>query len=175
MNYYTKLIEFFKRNGIDNEEIFKYIDDNTTFIDYRIAEQMEIKGVYPKYNKQKKLIGFDLYIVPHNNETILLNIRPYIKAICAYYALGTEYNPNLDVEAEILAIHYEKLYLKENPNSNSQKYLDTIYSSIRKEEDNSKHKIALQTQEVLEKTYYNIASFEVLHEKAITLRKVISK
>ena len=55
MNYYIKLINFFKRNGINNEEMFNYLYDRTILIDYSIEEQREIRGAYPIYDKQKRL------------------------------------------------------------------------------------------------------------------------
>lgn len=175
MNYYTKFIDFLKRNGIDNEAMFKYIHERTKVIDYSIEEQREIRGVYPKYDKNYRMEDITLYIDISNDETILLSIRPYIKAICAYYNLGRPYNPDYDIEAETLAIYFEKLYLKEYPNEKSKKYLDNIYKSIMEEKDNSKHKIALTTEEELEKTNSNITIFEELHKKAKLLRKVKSK
>ena len=175
MNYYTKLIDFFKRNGINDDRMFKYISNNITIIDYTIEEQREIRGLYPKYNKEQKLIGFILYIDTRNDETILLNIRPYIKAICAYYALGTNYKPSYDIEAETLAIHFEKLYLKENPDKNLQRYLHNIYTNIRKEPSDSKYQIALQTQEKIEQTCSNTLSFNTLKEKAKELRLIKNK
>lgn len=151
MNYYTKLINFLKQNGIDNTTLFQYIHERTVLIDYTIEEQREIRGTYLRYNKRKEVIDFTLYIDTRNDESILLSIRPYIKAIYAYYSLGTKYKP--DIEVETLAIHFEKLYLKENPNQKSQEYLNTIYSNIRKENNNSKYKIALNTEEKLEHIY----------------------
>lgn len=175
MNYYTKFINFLKRNGIDNDVIFKYIHERTKIIDYSIEELRQIRGVYSKYNKQEYLEDFVLYIDVTNDETILLSIRPYIKAICTYYNLGRAYEPDLDIESETLAIYFEKLYLKEYPNKKSKEYLENIYRNITNEQDNSKYKIALITEEMLEKTNTNITCFEELHEKAKSLRIIKSK
>ena len=163
MNYYIKLINFLKRNGINNETMFNYLYDKTKIIDYTTEEQREIRGVYPKYDKQKKLNDITLYIDVNNDESILLSIRPYCN-------LGTLYNPDKDIEAETLAIYFEKLYIKENPELIYKTYLDNIYSSIMEENDNSIHKIALITEQRLENTNYNTSCFEELYEKAKALR-----
>ena len=175
MNYYAKLIDFFKKHGIDNDKMFRFIRKRTKEIDYSIEEQREIRGAFPIYNKQKEIIDFVLYIDTKSEKTILLNIRPFIKAICLYIELKTEYNLEKDIESEILAIYYEKQYLKENPNKQSEDYLNNIYANIKNEDDNSKHKIALSTEEELEKISSDKMKFNELHEKAKSLRKTKSK
>lgn len=174
MNDYTKFINFLKRNGIDNKAMFKYIHERTVLIDYSIEEQREIRGVYHRYNKRKELEDFTLYIDTRNEETILLSIRPYIKAIYAYYYLGTEYKSS--IEEETFAIYFEKLYLKENPNQKSEEYLNTIYSNIKKENNDSKYKIALNTEEKLTEAYQDQnAKFPELKKHAKRLIKKQSK
>lgn len=147
-NYYTKFVNFFKKHGLYNEEIFKYINKNTERFNYYSEEITNIRGLYHYYNKYNELISFKLYL-PHieDNITAIINIRPYIQAIYAYPNLGKKHSSNIDVE--IIAIYFEKLYLKENPDPELENYLNNIYTSIKKENNNNEYQIALNAQEKL--------------------------
>lgn len=149
MNYYLKLINFFRSHGINDNEMFNYIHKKIEFIDHSNNEIKDLRGIYHIYDKSKKLTEFELYL-PNlmDEETVLLSIRPYIQAIYAYNNLGKKYIPNY--ESEMMAIHFEKTYLKENPNKELESYLNQIYLSIKQEQENTKYKIALEMQEQLE-------------------------
>ena len=56
---------------------------------------------------------------------------PYIQALYAYKNLGKKYK--VTSEVEILAMYYERLFIKENPHQESEEYLNNIYKSIKKE------------------------------------------
>lgn len=149
MDYYLKLINFFKSHGINNDKMFNYIHKKIEFIDNNNKDIKDLRGIYLIYDKEKKLTQFELYLPDlKDEETILLSIRPYVQAIYAYNNLGKKYIANY--ESEMMAIHFEKTYLRENPNPKLEDYLNQIYSSIRKEQDDSKYKMALDIQEQLE-------------------------
>lgn len=165
-NYYTEFINFFKRHGLYNKEIFKYIETNTEKFDYYNEDMMNIRGIYYNYDKQNNLVDFKLYLPFINNEiTAFINIRPYIKAIYAYPKLGKKYKEN--AASEMIVLYFERLYLKENPSKEIETYLNNIYKSINEEKEQSKYKIALNAQSELEEfSQISNPSFQNLQKKA---------
>ena len=169
--YYTKFINFFKKYELYNEEIFNYIEDRTIKFDYYDEELINIRGIYYNYNKTNQLTNFKLYLPYINSEmTIFMNIRPYIQAIYAYTKLEKKYKAN--AECELIAFYFEKKYLQDNPNQEIEKYLNNIYTTIKKQETEQKYKIALNVQPDLEKYIEkNKPTFKELQKKAKKLSR----
>lgn len=170
-NYYIKFINFFKKHGLYNEEAFKYIQENTKRFSYYEEELMNIRGIYYTYNENNELISFKLYLPFIDSEkTAFINIRPYIQAIYAYTKLEKKYKDN--AVCEMIAMHFEKLYLEEYPNITLQSYLNNIYTNIQKQETESKYTIALKAQKELDKYYQNKnPNFKNLQNKAKRLSR----
>ena len=170
-NYYTNFINFFKKHGLYNEEIFNYIARNTTSFDYYDEELMNIRGIYYKYNELKELTSFKLYLPYIDSEiTAFMNIRPYIQAIYAYTKLGKKHKAN--AECETIALYFEKLYLQENPNQQLEEYLNNIHTSIKEQKTEKKYKIALNAESDLKKYIEeNNPSFNELQRKAKRLSR----
>lgn len=174
-NIYITFIDFFKRHGLYEEEMFKYIKNSSTSFNY-YDESMNIRGIYYVFNSNKELTGFNLCI-PHidDERTAFINIRPYIQAIYAYKNLGKKYKIN--AESEMIALYFEKLYLQEHPNVELENYLNQIQESIKNDNSQTNYQIALNAQEELEKyTREKNPNFQKMQRKARRLtRKYKSK
>lgn len=168
INKYTEFINFFKKHGLYEKEMFDYFERKKELIGYHNKELENSRGLYCIYDNKKRLISLKL-LIKHvdDSKTALMNIRPYIQAIHAYKNLGKKYIPN--IESEILAIYYERLFIKENPDEELEKYLNHIYKSIEK--SNTEYKIALLAQKELDEKVTEETSFKKLSTTAKKLTK----
>lgn len=145
--YYNNFINFFKKHNLYNEEMFKYIQNNSTHFDYRDEEQRIFIGCYYICNKLEILQKINI-VVPFidNKITLLINIHEYIHAIELYNNIGKKYE-HKDTE-ETLPMLYELLYYLENPSKELKIYLTELNKQITKNSSKS-YQIALLIQEEL--------------------------
>ena len=149
--YYNNFVNFFKKHNLYNEEMFKYIQKNTTHFDYRDEDQRAFIGCYYTYDKQRILKKIKVCVPFINNQiTLLINIHEYIHAIELYKNIGKKYEQK-DTE-ETLPMLYELLYYLENPNKELEAYLTELNKKITKKSSKA-YQIALLIQEEL-LTYY---------------------
>ena len=164
MKYNQKVISFFKRHNIYDEEMFTYFSNNSTMIDYDIEEFRPFVGCWPNINKENIIIGLHVN-TPYvkNDETMLITIHELIHALELYNKIGKPYNKDITVES--LPILYEKLYILENNNpllTQYGNYLDSMIDSNIKNE----YSFALKIREELLKNYdYDIEKMQRLTKK----------
>lgn len=147
-SHYEKFINFFKSKNLYDENIFRYIRENSLLFDYRDEDYRPFIGTYIAI--RNKQLHFLRLIVPYINDdiTTLINIHEYSHAI--YYIRSK--NKYSDLEAELIAITYENLYISENPSSQLTKYQEKLNSYIS--ENNHQYLHALEKAQFL-LSYYN--------------------
>lgn len=150
LNYYQKFIDFFKRHGLYNQEVFDYLRKNSIQFDYRDTDYQPLIGCF-YLTKGNKLTKINLIVPYINNDiTVLINIHEYIHGIIAYKYINKRFSE--DLNSETLPILYERIYLEENKdNQTLRKHFDSINDVINESNstDIMKYKIALSIQEKL--------------------------
>lgn len=167
---YEKFIYFFKKHGLYDYKMFKYLSENTLPYDFLEEEKRSSTGYHYILNSRKRLEEIKL-IVPfiEDEKTIAINIHEYIHAITLYQRLGKKYKQ--DIDSEILPMLYEKIYLSENPSKELEYFLNYLDSSITKDSP-LQYQLALEVQNQLLEYYKNIhPSFYMLQAKAKTITK----
>ena len=166
---YKEFINFFKKHGLYDENIFNYIQKNKITFDYYDEERNYKIGYYPTI-RNDILTNVTIYVPFINNQkTLLINIYIYMHAIQLCSKLGQKID-NID-NNETLSMLYQKIYLQENPNQELEKYLSK-QDEYTKENGMGKYKIALAVQNELLK-YYNEENptFRQMQKKAKRLIK----
>lgn len=150
-NYYNDFINFFKKHNLYNKQLFDYIDNNSTKVDYNDEEQKVFIGCYYICNKLTILQKIKI-CVPFIDSpiTTLINIHEYIHAIELYNKIGKKYKKN-DTE-EVLPILYELLYFQENRTKSLEEHLIYLNNKIKNNSEKS-YKIALSIRNELLKYY----------------------
>lgn len=166
-NSYIKFINFFKEHKLYDEEIFTYLRENSIMFDYLDTDQRPLVGTYYTFDKRQRLNKIILYVLFIKDEiTIVTNIHEYTHGLLAYNNLNKKYT--LKDDCEILPMLMEKIYLKENPSSTLERYIQYLDTKIleSKNKEDYRYKIALDIQsELLE--YYNANNdFEKLKTKS---------
>ena len=167
---YTNLITFFKKHNLYDEEIFKQIYQNAIMFDYRDDDMQKEIGCYT-INVCKKLKHI-IIVVPYieDEKTLLINIHEYTHALLAYKKIGKEYTCNDNLESEIIALLYEKIYLIENPSPELENYINYLNQKILQSNDiNSK--ISLQALDELLNYYLQTKN----HNKTVKKSKKLLK
>jgi len=146
-NYYTDFINFFKKHNLYDEEIFNYINKNSTRFEYDNEELIPFIGCYYIKNSQDILQKIKLYVPYITNQiTVLINIHEYIHAIELYKKIGKKFKE--DNLKEILPMLYERIYIKENPSKKLEEHLKFLNKKIN-ENSTESYKIALEIQDEL--------------------------
>ena len=149
-NLYNDFINFFKKHGIYNENIFKHINDNKVIFDYLDEERNYQIGYHPII-KEGILTDVIVYVPFINNQkTLLINIYVYMHAIQLCKYLGKKIN--LNNNTEVLSMLYERIYVNEINNHNLETYLNTLDEKT-KVAGSPKQKAALTAQKELLKYY----------------------
>ena len=164
MNYHPRIIEFFKRHNMYDPVMFKYLQKNTTMIDYNDIEQRAYIGCSYLLDKDDKLQSLSLYI-PYmdSEETMLISIHEITHGIENYQKLGKKFQKDITIEA--LPLLYEKIYILENPSDKLIKYGNYLDELIL-EESAKEYKFALKIREELLKNYnYNMKKMTKLTKK----------
>lgn len=170
VNYYNKFIDFFVKHNLYDKKIFDYIWDRCSFFDYLEDEYRSQIGVYYIFDKNKKLVDFNL-IVPFidSKKTILINIHEFIHAIAAYYKLGKRLV--LDDSCEVNSLFFEKVYILENYSDDIDKFLNKLNQDRVNSNDN-RYICGLKVADELIQNYNKKENLNTLSNKSkILMRK----
>jgi len=90
----NNVIDFFKEQGLYNEEYFKRIQENTKIYNKPYDEIKDFVGCYPIYNENNEIVNFKL-ILPKINDIydVLIYIHEYTHAL--FIEKNDETLPNL--------------------------------------------------------------------------------
>ena len=170
VNYYNKFIDFFIEHNLYDKKVFDYIWDRCIFFNYLEDEHRKQIGVYYIFDKNKKLLDFNL-IVPFidSKKTSLINIHEYIHAIVAYYKLGKKLV--LDDFCEINSLFFEKVYVLENYSDDIDKFLSKL-NQERLNSNENKYIYGLKIVDDLIQNYNKDLSLNKISNKS---KKLIKK
>ncbi len=165
--YYEKFIDFFKEHNMYDEEMFRYLRENSTLFDYRDKDMVKNIGCYYALDSKDKLKGIAL-VVPFidSEKTILINIHEYAHGITAYSKLGKKYKHTLD--REIIPMLLEKIYAMQNPEL--LPFIENLNKGIINS-DSEDYKIALKTIDELFADYQKTKKINGIHNNKKLIRK----
>lgn len=149
MVYNSKLIDFFKRHNLYDEEMFNYFQNNSIMVDYMLEESHDIIGTYYIFSKNNKLKSLYL-VIPYlyDERTMLISIHEIVHAICIYNRLNKSLL--IDESIEILPMLYEKIYVLESKSKKAEQFLNYLDSRIR---NNEKYILAFSLRNQLVERY----------------------
>ena len=164
-----KLIEFFKKHNLYEEEIFDYIRNNLTLVDYDDDTQNIFIGCYYMTDKKNILKGFKLYVPRiYNDITMIVSIHEFVHAIISYKYLGKKYI--VDITSEALPMLYEKIYINEHPLIKYGNKLDEMINT----NNNDSYSFGLNVRDTLIENYdYNIENSKKLIKNLKKNRKKV--
>ena len=164
MVYNEKIIDFFKRHNMYDEKTFKYLQDNSTMIDYRNVEERAFIGCFYILNKKEELERLQINIpYVYDDITALINIHEIVHGIENYSKLGKKFKK--DITIETLPILYEYIFITESQSSELKsygKYLDKMIETSNELEYLFALKVRL---ELLNKYKYNMKKMQKLTKK----------
>ena len=164
MVYNEKIIDFFKRHNMYDEKTFKYLQNNSTMIDYRNAEERAFIGCFYILNKKEELERLQINIpYVYDDITALINIHEIVHGIENYSKLGKKFKK--DITIETLPILYEYIFITESQSSELKsygKYLDKMIETSNELEYLFALKVRL---ELLNKYQYNMKKMQKLTKK----------
>lgn len=164
MVYNEKIIDFFKRHNMYDEKTFKYLQNNSTMIDYRNAEERAFIGCFYILNKKEELERLQINIpYVYDDITALINIHEIVHGIENYNKLGKKFKK--DITIETLPILYEYIFITESQSSELKsygKYLDKMIETSNELEYLFALKVRL---ELLNKYQYNMKKMQKLTKK----------
>ena len=164
MVYNEKIIDFFKRHNMYDEKTFKYLQDNSTMIDYRNVEERAFIGCFYILNKKEELERLQINIpYVYDDITALININEIVHGIENYSKLGKKFKKDLTIET--LPILYEYIFITESQSSELKsygKYLDKMIETSNELEYLFALKVRL---ELLNKYKYNMKKMQKLTKK----------
>lgn len=167
--YYNKFINFFDSHNLYNKKIFDEIWERCSFFDYLEDEYRDFIGVYYIFDKNKKLLDFNL-IVPFidSKKTLLINIHEFVHAIYAYYNLGKKFI--LDDSSEASSLFFENIYVLENYDEEINKFFNSLNRDrINSNED--RYILGLKIADELLKKYNKDVNLNTLSKKSKILMK----
>ena len=164
MVYNEKIIDFFKRHNMYDEKTFKYLQNNSTMIDYRNVEERAFIGCFYILNKKEELERLQINIpYVYDDITALINIHEIVHGIENYSKLGKKFKK--DITIETLPILYEYIFITESQSSELKsygKYLDKMIETSNELEYLFALKVRL---ELLNKYKYNMKKMQKLTKK----------
>ena len=164
MVYNDKIIDFFKRHNMYDEKTFKYLQANSTMIDYRCDEERAFIGCFYILNKKEELERLQLNIpYVYDDKTALINIHEIVHGIENYSKLGEKFKK--DITIETLPILYEHIFIIESTSSELKrygKYLDRMIETSNELEYLFALKVRL---ELINKYQYNMKKMQKLTKK----------
>ena len=166
---YNKFIEFLDKHNLYDKDILKYFQSNSLIFDYSNEEFRDFIGCYYSFDKSGRLIKIKA-CVPYiyDDKTILINIHEYIHFYLLYKKIGKKFIIGLD--AEVLPILYEKIYILENPSVELLSYEEYLNNFII-DSDDKKYILALKLQDELINLYNKGLSIERLNFKVKVLAR----
>lgn len=169
IKYNDELISFFKRHNLYDEEMFKYLQNNTTMIDYHIKEQRDLIGCFYTFvnNNILKTIHLNVPYI-YDDITMLINIHEIVHGIELYKKLNKK--AKINNMCEILPILYEKIYIEETNNDDLRKYHQQVNNNIGRKD--KRYHIAFSIIEELYQQYdYDINKAKKISKQLIKQRK----
>lgn len=165
MTYNEELINFFKRHNLYEEEMFKYLQSNTTILDYHDEEQRDFIGCFYTFVNNNILKSIHLNIpYIYDDITMLISIHEIVHGIDLYKHLHKK--TKITNMCEILPILYEKIYIEETNNHNLRKYQQELNKRIKPSE--KKYYMALEIMDELYQSYnYDINKMKKISKKLI--------
>ena len=166
MKYNHEIVDFFKRHNMYDEEMFNYLENNTTMLDYRDPEQRDFVGCFYIQNKKNILRALHINIpYVYDELTALIDVNGITHGIESYYRIGKKFKKNITIE--VLPILYEKLYILDNNSDRfiaCGKYLDEMIGRDSPEE----YLLALKMRDELLKNYnYDMREMQKLSKKLV--------
>lgn len=155
MRFNQKLIDFFKKHQLYNEEMFKYFEEHSTMINGDYDEERMVTGVAYLIDKNTGILkGIHVnlpYIKPNaiDEELMLDSIHELTHAIFTYPKIGKKFKRNITIET--LPLLYEKLYIMENPTPKAIAYGHRLDDTIDDEEQ--EYAFALKARDELYPEY----------------------
>ena len=164
-----RVLDFFKKHNLYDDDIFKFISNNTIYINYNTIKDRCFIGTYWSVDKNNKLSRIKV-VIPSviDDVTLLINIHEIVHAIELYGYIGKKYVEPIYVE--VLPIFYEKLYIKENPSIGLEKYNEYVDERII-ESEKLKYLIGLRLQDKLFENYNN----QNLDKFYLVVKKLVKK
>ena len=109
-----RVIEFFKNQGIYNEDFFNYIDKKVKVLPSDTP--LVWFGCFPMLDEENRIIDIRLS-VPEiiTEQNLLVNLHEYYHAYELYNELGMVYNPRIE-EREANASNFEQTYILSKKN-----------------------------------------------------------
>lgn len=165
MKFDHELISFFQKHNLYNQAMFKYLQANSTMIDYEDEEQRCFIGCFYTFENKNILQKIHLNIpYVYDEITTLISIHEIIHGIELYPYLNKKVI--IKDTCEILPILYEKIYVEETQDEklhNYHKYLDSCIDKTDKP-----YYLALAVREELYKNYnYDINKMKKLSKKLV--------
>ena len=166
MEYHPKVINFFKKHNLYDEETINYLKENTMLIEYDYPDERAIIGCFYILDQNNILRKIKVNIPYSNNEKmILINIHELVHGIENYKKIGQVFQKDLTIET--LPLLYEKLYILENQSKELiaySKYLDNLIETNSEKE----YKFGLSIRdELLENYSYNMQDMQKLAKKLV--------
>ena len=141
--------KFFKEHKLFDEKMFKYLENQSTMVDYDDPDQRCFVGCFYILDRTgTKLTDIRLNLPYVNSEeTMLISIHELTHAIFNYPKIGKKFKK--DITIEVLPLLYEKIYAEEHPSKWLQAYL---------------HRLDGMTHEKCPEYAYGLAAREKLYE-----------
>ena len=141
MKYDERIIDFFKRHNLYEEEMFDYIQKNTWGICYADKPKARRVGCYNIGDK--RLLDF-LVVIPDQTTdfTMFIQVHEIAHAIYAYKHLGKRFSAP---SSELLAFVMEKKYAEEIKSESVTKYSEHL-DSVIDENDALEYRFALHAR-----------------------------
>lgn len=164
MYYNSKLIEFFKRHNMYEENMFNYLQNNTMMIDYNIEEDRAFIGCFYIFlnGKLDKICLVLPYLM--DDITTLISIHEITHGIYMYKKLNKKVKIENDIE--VLPMLYERIYVNESNNIKLLEFANNLDKKINNEE---RYLLGLKLRDELLR-YYNY-NFNDINKKAKKLVK----
>ena len=128
----AKLIDFFKKHNLYDQEMFTYMARNCQFVDYSDPDVNFTVACGPRVNPNTNVIeGFQMVIPYYRGEkTAFISIHEMAHAIYWYKKIGQIYKP---LEEELFAFIVERVYFEENKTPSLEEYVTYLDSTIDEE------------------------------------------
>lgn len=129
---YRNFINFFVKYNLYDEEMFNYIRSNSEIFNYLDKDMRMFIGSFALI-VDSKLDEIKLFVpMIKDEETLLINVNEYVKAILMYKYLGKDnfdkyYNRTTSIAIGLL---YQKLYLYDNPSKEGMVYMRKLEESF---------------------------------------------
>lgn len=146
MKYDQRIIDFFKRHNLYDEEMFDHLQKNSLKAHYCDSNERSKIKCRTILNKNGKVLDY-LIVLPDVTDhiTMLIQLHEIAHGIVAYKFLGKKY---IKEYSEVLSFLVEKLYINEMNDSKVTEFSNYLDNLIN-EEDELSYKFGLYASEEL--------------------------